>query len=312
MVNLKINLPEHFLDEEVRCDFTVTKQMKELWAIELDLLAEFDRVCKKYDLRYSATGGTMLGVIRHQGFIPWDDDIDLMMLRDDYERLCHIASQEFKHPYFFQTEYSDPGSLRRHAQLRNSETTAIREVEEKWHYPFNQGIFIDIFPVDAVIDDSDLFQKQYQEAMALRASYTEKAKWNVRYHEGPNPVKNVVKGVVRSLNNSLFKKKYDYLKDYRAFENVCARYNNEETKYLSLLSFQFDNPKHYKTREGWKNIVYKDFEFMQMPVTSDYDEILTIQYGDYMKMQKVSTIHGGLIIDTNQSYKDYFKNKEKK
>jgi hypothetical protein len=190
---------------------------------------------------------------------------------------------------------------RQTAQVIATVRTALKYVDD-----------FDIFPVDAVIDDPDLFQKQYQEAKALRASYTEKAKWNVRYHEGPNPVKNVVKGVVKSLNNSLFKKKYDYLKDYRAFENVCARYNNEETKYLSLLSFQFDNPKHYKTREGWKNIVYKDFEFMQMPVTSDYDEILTIQYGDYMKMQKVSTIHGGLIIDTNQSYKDYFKNKEKK
>lgn len=312
MVDLKIKLPDHFLDEEVRCDFTVTRKMKELWAVELDLLAELDRVCKKYDLKYSATGGTMLGVIRHKGFIPWDDDIDVMMLRDDYERLCNIAMQEFKFPYFFQTEYTDPGSLRRHAQLRNSQTTAIREVEEKWHYPFNQGIFIDIFPVDAVIDDQDLFEKQKAEAMALRHTYMEKAKWNVRYHEGPNKAKNVLKGVVKGLNNSIFAKKYDYLSDYRAFEKVCARYNSENTKYLSLLSFQFDNPKHYKTREGWKQIEYMDFEFMKMPVTSDYDEILTIQYGDYMKMQKVNTIHGGLIVDTNQSYQDYFKNRSEK
>lgn len=312
MVDLNIQLPDHFLDEEVRCDFTVTTKMKELWAVELDLLAEFDRVCKKYDLTYSATGGTMLGVIRHQGFIPWDDDIDLMMLREDYERLCRIAPTEFKEPYFFQTEYTDPGSLRRHAQLRNSQTTAIREVEKKWHYPFNQGIFIDIFPVDAVIDNKELFDAQFQEAMALRKSYTEKAKWNVRYHKGPHAVKNAVKGIVKGLNNSIFAKKYDYLSDYRKFEKVCARYNDEDTKYLSLLSFQFDNPKHYKTRAGWQDIQYKPFEFMEMPVTSDYDEILTIQYGDYMKMQKVSTIHGGLIIDTNQSYKDYFKRKEEK
>ena len=146
-MNIKLSLPSGFLEEEVRCDYTVSKEMKKVWAVELDLLSEFQRVCKLHDLKYSVCGGTLLGAIRHKGFIPWDDDIDVMMMRDEYEKLCKLAD-EFKHPYFFQTEETDPGSLRGHAQLRNSETTGILKRELKFKRPFNQGVFIDIFPLD--------------------------------------------------------------------------------------------------------------------------------------------------------------------
>ena len=78
--------------------------MKEIWAIELNLFSEFDRVCRKHGITYIASSRTMLGTLRHHGFIPWDDDIDLMMMRDQYEKLCDVAEEEFKHPYFFQSK----------------------------------------------------------------------------------------------------------------------------------------------------------------------------------------------------------------
>ena len=119
MVNLKLQIPEEFFKEEVRDGYFVSSDMKNLWAVELDLLNEFIRVCEVYNLRYFAEGGTMIGAVRHNGFIPWDDDIDIVMPREDYCKLEKIAVKEFKFPYFWQTEKTDPGSMRGHAQLRN-------------------------------------------------------------------------------------------------------------------------------------------------------------------------------------------------
>ena len=157
---IKIHLPDGFLDEEIRNGYTISHEMKEIWAVELDLLVEFDRVCKENGLKYFASCGTKLGAVRHHGFIPWDDDVDVMMLRDEYDKLCKIAPQLFAYPYFFQTEETDKGSARGHAQLRNSKTTAILKSEARMCYKYNQGIFLDIFPLDNIPDDEKLFEEQ--------------------------------------------------------------------------------------------------------------------------------------------------------
>lgn len=97
MVDLNIVLPDGFLNEEVRCGYTVTKQMKEVWAVELDMLEKLLSVCKKHDIKIFASGGTMLGAVRHQGFIPWDDDIDMMMFRD----CAKLRRKSLNIPIFF-------------------------------------------------------------------------------------------------------------------------------------------------------------------------------------------------------------------
>lgn len=119
MVELKLDIPKSFLESEVRCGYEVSAQMKKVWAVELDLLMEAKRVFEKYNIRWYAIGGTLLGAARHNGFIPWDDDIDIAIPRTDYERLRSVARKEFSHPYFFQDEYNSPGLLCGHAKLRN-------------------------------------------------------------------------------------------------------------------------------------------------------------------------------------------------
>lgn len=114
----------------------------------LDMLAEFDRVCTSNGLRYIATHGTMLGAVRHGGFIPWDDDLDVAMPRADYDRLAELASKgAFKEPYFLQTPQSDPECFfGGYAKLRDSSTAAIEPYTEG--RSFNQGIWMDIMPLD--------------------------------------------------------------------------------------------------------------------------------------------------------------------
>ena len=83
-----------FFEEEIRCGYTVSAAMKRVWSIQLELLAVFQRVCREQGLRYFAAGGTLLGAVRHGGYIPWDDDIDLVMLRADYERFLKEFNRE--------------------------------------------------------------------------------------------------------------------------------------------------------------------------------------------------------------------------
>ena len=102
-----MELHEKFYEEEVRCGYLVTQKMKKVWAVGLNLLEQFDKICQAHGLRYYACYGTLLGAVRHQGFIPWDDDIDVAMFRDDYERLKLIAQEEISYPYFLQNSYND-------------------------------------------------------------------------------------------------------------------------------------------------------------------------------------------------------------
>lgn len=82
---------DKFFEAEERCGYHISEKMKKVWAVELKLLDYFDQLCREHNLRYYIAYGTLLGAVRHQGFIPWDDDIDVVMFRDDYEKLKVIS-----------------------------------------------------------------------------------------------------------------------------------------------------------------------------------------------------------------------------
>ena len=304
MVDLKIELPDGFLEEEVRCDYTVTKDIKEVWAIEIDLLMQLDEVCKKHNLKYYITDGVMLGTVRHKGFIPWDDDIDVTMFRDDYEKLLKVAETEFKYPYFLQTEYSDPGCLRGHAQLRNSATTGILKTEEG-KFKFNQGLFLDVFVMDNVIDDKKLYEQQKKDAEKYRKRAVKYARWSTRYYK-QNTWQSKVKGILYPVVNTFLRKTKLEEKNFRKFEEVCKRYNNMETKYVTTLEFSFDIERWGKRLKSYfDKVEYMPFEFIKLPISVDYDEMLRNDYGDYMVFKKGASAHGDMIIDTDRSYTEY-------
>lgn len=306
MVELRLKFPPDFFDEEEKCGYVVTRKTKELWAVLLDLLAEFDRVCTKYGIQYYANGGTMLGAVRHRGFIPWDDDIDLMMLRDQYDKLCEIAQREFEYPYFFQIEKNDFGHLRGHAQLRNSDTTGMLYWEKGRNYTYNQGIFIDVFPLDSVVEDPKLFDEQKRNAIKYRDNARRWAYWTPsRFEPNNNLIKNMVKKIAGFLLQRCLVKKVD--KEFELFENECKKYNYLETKKIAQLTFDFENEKLWKDRADFDSFIMMDFEFLKIPVIKGYDHDLKHQYGDYMIMEKTPNCHGNLFIDTSVSYKEYCK-----
>ena len=156
------NLPAGFFDEEERLGYRVSSEMKKIWAIELELMEELDRVCSRLNLRYFLDSGTLLGAVRDGHFIPWDDDIDVILLREDYDTLIQKGEHLFSQDYHLQCAYTDVDYPRGHAQLRKKNTCAMIPYEAK-HVKFDQGIFIDIFVLDGVTTDEQKLAGQFKD-----------------------------------------------------------------------------------------------------------------------------------------------------
>lgn len=124
----------------------MNEKLRKLQLCELEILKEFVRICEKFSLRYYLTGGTLLGAVRHQGFIPWDDDIDVAMPREDYDRFAQIAPRELDPQYFYQSPDTDPYYFLSYNKVRKNGTKIYEERFE--NAGFHKGIFIDIFPLD--------------------------------------------------------------------------------------------------------------------------------------------------------------------
>lgn len=144
---IRIELPEGFLDEEVRCGYVVTRKLKQIWAVELDLYKEFERICRKYDIDFSICWGSVLGAVRHGGFIPWDDDLDVIVDRKGFKKLLKVPRSEYGGNYFLQTALSEENHYQHQARLRNSLTTAHIRGSSPC---VNNGIFLDIYVLDGV------------------------------------------------------------------------------------------------------------------------------------------------------------------
>lgn len=309
MLPIKIKLPDHFLEEEERDGYLVSSEMKKVWAILLDLFSEFQRVCDKYHIQWWADAGTILGAARHKGMIPWDDDIDVMLMRDEYEKLCKVAEKEFKYPYFFQTEETDKESARGHAQLRNSKTTGILKNELKPKRNFNQGIFLDIFPIDAIPDDEILFTEQTKRILSYK-------KWtsiflSVRQYYNYNTLTSLKRKFAFPIMHLLTKipllKCYNYQVPYNKYLKEMIKYNGMQTKRVCKLVLCPIKQRRVWQRSWFNDTTYLPFEFMQIPVPVGYKQLLDTFYGDWHTFIVGTSTHGGCLFDAEKPYTEYIK-----
>lgn len=275
-----------FLLEETRCGHVVSKTMKKIWACQLNILELFSDVCSRNGLRFWLDSGTLLGAVRHKGYIPWDDDIDVVMFREDYDKLVNIAQREFTHPYIFQTAYTESNFVRGHAQLRDARTTAIIPCE--LHKDFNQGIFIDIFVMDNVPDDKREEDRQMYEAYKLRDRLEALAR-PVKCMESRAQLYAALKHRFRYPTRRAFRKLY------KRYEDVFRQNPADTSSMIACTSWVYKSER--RDRHLYDETIYLDFEYLKMPAPKGYDRLLTIQYGDYMTPVMAPTCHGDIIFD---------------
>lgn len=292
-------ISEEFLKEETLCDFLVTQQRKKLWMISLDMLLEFDRVCKKHNIKYFLMGGTLLGAIRHKGFVPWDDDTDVMMLREDYEKFKTLE-YEFKQPYFLQTPQNDPGNLYSTVRIRNSNTTMLVDLFK--YEKFNQGIWLSVFPIDNWdIKGGEERRARIEELLKDNSTYmrmsnpnlSEADKIRVQNYSGRNPLE---------VNDEI--------------HQIAMRDINRHTGYVALAVTTVYPLKNLIYRsEIFADTVDVDFEGFKFPAPVGYDEYLKTAYGNYMEfppVEKRGNWHVGFFIDPDRPYIDYLKDNNSK
>lgn len=291
MVNLKYPVPDGFLKEETRRDYTISETMKKAWAVQLDLLQELMRVCKENNLRVFADSGTLIGAVREKGFIPWDDDIDVAMLREDYDKLMALSAQ-FKDPFYLQTTSTHPYYINRYAQLHMKGTTAIRTDGKPQRH--QQNIFIDIFVIDTMPSSPRAFKRHY--AKVRKAS--QKLKF--------------ARKITEKMPKSLYlwcREHTKCLSDkhlFEEFENVVRSVKLDERKaYGAFLCQNMTLP--IKHLEGYKETVMLPFEHIMIPAPKGYDELLRLEYGDYMKPVQAPTMHGTMLYDADKPYEEYLK-----
>ena len=289
MLKLKYSVPNGFLKEETRRDYTISETMKKAWAVQMDLLQELLRVCNEHGLRVFADSGTLIGAVREKGFIPWDDDIDVAMLRNDYDKLMALSA-EFKAPYYLQTISSHPYYINRYAQLHMMGTTAIRTDGKPQRH--QQNIFIDIFVIDTMPSSPRAFKCHY----AKVRSASQKLK------------------VVRKITHSLPKPIYLWCREHTKF--LSDKYRYEEFEKV-VRSVSMDDRKAYgaflcqnmtlpiKHLAGYKETIMLPFEHIMIPCPSGYDELLRLEYGDYMRPVQAPTMHGTMLYDAEKSYEEY-------
>lgn len=276
-------LREDFFEEETISGYLVSKEMKAVWACELDMLEHLLAVCQKYNLSCWADAGTLLGAVRHKGFIPWDDDIDMVMMRDDYDKLVAVADKEFMYPYFFQTIYSDKHYGNRHAQIRNCKTAAIADPKSR----FNQGIFIDIFVLDGVPDMPRSLQKHLCKVKRCKQ------------------LLKITSKLINHFPETLYDKcRWDKVL-YVKYEDVLRSIPVSQTELVSQLSLNYKT--RIKSRSSYQTTEYLDFENIKIPVPGGYDDVLRSDFGDYMTPVHQPTLHGSLHFDTQRSYKEILK-----
>lgn len=247
-------------------------ELRELQLFELEILKEMDRICKENNLRYFLACGTLLGAVRHKGFIPWDDDIDVYMPFDDYMKFEEACKKSMSDKFYFQSREVNPQNYIYWNRIGVKNSTSIDLSLANIHMQW--GICIDIFPLFPYAKDKNEKEKRRKlykrmELLSLKYLHTKTASMA----SGMTKIKKMAHNLIPdALNIKLFLS--------------CVNQLGEENEYTQeyCMDYEFSHVCDGFKKEWFQDVVELDYEGMKFPAPVGYHEYLTCVYGDYMKV----------------------------
>ena len=272
--------------------------MTDLQGRLLEMFVWFHDLCEEHGLRYYALGGTMLGAARHQGFIPWDDDIDVGMPRYDYEKLEQIMRRDHDERYVLETPRTEAEEFfYPFSKIYDTRTTLV----ENTRLMIKRGIYLDIFPLDGIGDSEQESRKNYR---SINWKYNLLLTRVTGIREGRSKLKNAAVVLARLIPNGIL----DNKKLLLGLEQDCKKYGFDDCAWVGNLVGAWRTrelmPKEYLGEPS----LYK-FEGKQMYGPEKYDEYLMCLYGDWRKLppkEKQVSHHDFVEFDLHKSYLDNF------
>lgn len=265
--------------DKIRVDCMSREQLRKMQMIELSMVKEVLKIINKHNLRYFMLGGTLLGAVRHKGFIPWDDDVDLGMPRSDYDKFIEYAKKEL--PDYLKAEtYEDQKNEKRpiyYCQIKNLNTKITQHIAKK---DYETNVWIDIFPLDGMPDNP--FVRKFHsyhllyERMRMQYSMFDE---NVHLHRKNRPFHE--KALIAFYNVTKFGSGSDPFFRMEKLDKSMRKYGYDDTHYL--INFMGT----WKLKEMFPKSVYQEgklypFEDIELMGPVDADYVLRQMYGDYM------------------------------
>lgn len=273
-----------YFEDEVRDGFFVPSEIKRAWAAELEALSEIDKICKKHHIQYFADWGTLLATVRHEGFIPWDDDLDIVMKRDDYDRFMKLAQTELPEGFSAYNFHNHEDFWLFLGRVVGKRRICFEEEHlERFHqFPYIAGV--DIFVLDYVSRDKKAERKRDELALrtiALADMIGERQlPANVVESELKNLEQKCGMKIERKENNIELRREL-----YGVVESLFAKFQEDEADELTQL-FPFGlKPDGYRvSKKCYEQAIELPYENMRIPVPIQYCEMLERKYGDYMRL----------------------------
>lgn len=257
--------------------------LRKLQLAQLLILKKIDKLCIDNGLTYYLVGGTLLGAIRHQGFIPWDDDVDIAMYRDDYNRLQEILKDQYDEVFFLQTPSTDKNYNRQIAKVRLRETYQVEKSLSD--IEMNHGIYIDVFPLDYVRKNGGIVL--FLRGKLIRILFAYNTMRSGKKSTMPLP-KQIIKAMTTWITYLIPRRFVSFLFDY-----LCTMDNKKECEYTTSFLSGYGWKKQLQPNNVYGKGTKVNFEDYKFNAPAQYDELLSSLYNNYMELPPLGKRHSG-------------------